>query len=116
MMAKLFGDPKRKNAKGRGTFGEELVAEARTRQKYPQMFEDNGKGDLKKQWGRPKAKAADSGPKHNVRTRAIREGMGDSAGGIKTDAEKMFEQEGKLSKSELDRYHKRKATREGTRK
>jgi hypothetical protein len=87
-MAKLFGDPKRKNAKGRGTFGEELVAEAKTRQKYPQMFEDNGKGDLKRRWGKPKASPAKSKEKTTVRTKAV-EGKLTEAGLTEAEIKKL---------------------------
>jgi hypothetical protein len=87
-MAKLFGGPKRKNAKGRGTFDEEFVAEMRTRQKYPQMFEEGGKGAPKKSWGSPTSRTTKTTAQHNLRTKAVKRGMSDSAGGIKTDVEK----------------------------
>lgn len=87
----MFGRPKRKPAKGvgRGTMAEETKAEFRTRQKYPQMFEEGGKGAPKKSWGgpAPKTKAKPSA-KVTPRTKAVQRGMGDSAGGIKTDEEK----------------------------
>ena len=99
----MFGKPKKRAVKADApaTEYEKASAKQAMQDKYPQM----GRAD----WGRPVAKT-------NARTLAIQRGMGDSAGGIKTDAEKDAERQAKLPAGEKARYAKRKATREGTRR
>jgi hypothetical protein len=96
----MFGRAKKRvKADAPATEYEKATAAQEVAKKYPQMS--------KSDWGKPTAKS-------NMRTKAVQKGMGDSAGGIKTDEEKEEEREAKfrsLHPGQATSYDKRKARR-----
>lgn len=64
---------------------EQARVEIALRSKYPQMYEEGWGKPKPKPKAKPKAKA-----KSTMRTKAVQRDMGDSAGGIMTDEEKLM--------------------------
>jgi hypothetical protein len=84
----MFGRAKKSIEVGKpADLEEELAVQLALHKKYPNMMKKTGI------WGKPKKKTVAA--KNNLRTGAVKKAMGDSAGGIKTDAEKEAERNAK---------------------